>query len=231
MSREVQVRFCESRAVRSRPATHLIAACHSQGQAEQVKAQLAEWLAIRGLALNEDKTSITHAHRGFDFLGFNIRRYPNDKLLIKPSKAVIKRIRKRLREVFRKMQGATTLTLIPTLNPIMSKWAATTGRRCPAARSSYWTTTCGNSRSNGPRAATATNRRSGSPTATSAGSTLTGRTDGCSATATAASTSSSSPGPGSSGTSWSPGGSSPEDPALTAYWANRRRKHKPPLGG
>src|SRR5262245_27743478 len=33
MSRETQVRFCESRAVRSRPATHLVALCHSREQA------------------------------------------------------------------------------------------------------------------------------------------------------------------------------------------------------
>jgi Group II intron, maturase-specific domain len=81
-------------------------------------------LAVRGLALNEDKTSIIHASRGFDFLGFNIRRYPNGKLLIKPSTAAIKRIRQRLREVFRAMRGATTLALIQTLNPIISGWAA-----------------------------------------------------------------------------------------------------------
>jgi RNA-directed DNA polymerase len=27
-----------------------------------------------------------------------------------------------------------------------------------------------------------------------------------------------------------PGGASPDDPALTDYWAERRRKHQPPLG-
>ncbi len=27
-----------------------------------------------------------------------------------------------------------------------------------------------------------------------------------------------------------PGGASPDDPALTDYWAKRRRKHRPPLG-
>ncbi len=73
--------------------------------------------------LRPTKTSITHARLGFDFLGFNIRRYPNGKLLIKPSKAAITRIRERLREVFRKMRGATTLALIQTLNPIISGWA------------------------------------------------------------------------------------------------------------
>jgi RNA-directed DNA polymerase len=34
--------------VQSRPATHLLALCHSREQAEQVKARLVEWLAPRG---------------------------------------------------------------------------------------------------------------------------------------------------------------------------------------
>ena len=45
-------------------------------QAEQVKARLADWLTPRGLAFNEDKTRIVHLTEGFDFLGFNVRRYP-----------------------------------------------------------------------------------------------------------------------------------------------------------
>ncbi|HXZ69786.1 MAG TPA: hypothetical protein VEH31_02805, partial [Streptosporangiaceae bacterium] len=46
--------------------------------------------APRGLAFNEDKTRIVRLSEGFDFLGFNIRRYPNRKPLIKPSKAAIR---------------------------------------------------------------------------------------------------------------------------------------------
>jgi RNA-directed DNA polymerase len=34
--------------------------CHSQEQAQHVKARLAEWLASRGLSFNEDKTRIAH---------------------------------------------------------------------------------------------------------------------------------------------------------------------------
>jgi len=52
-----------------RYADDLVALCHSQRQAEQVKATLAEWLAPRGLAFNEDKTRIVHLGEGFDFLG------------------------------------------------------------------------------------------------------------------------------------------------------------------
>jgi len=52
-----------------RYADDMVVLCHSQQQAEQVKAQLAEWLAPRGLAFNEDKTRIVHLSEGFDFLG------------------------------------------------------------------------------------------------------------------------------------------------------------------
>jgi RNA-directed DNA polymerase len=44
-----------------------------------------------GAGLNEDKTRIVHAETGFDFLGFNVRRYPRSgKLLIKPSTTAVK---------------------------------------------------------------------------------------------------------------------------------------------
>ena len=57
-----------------RYADDVVVLCHSQEQAEQVEARLAEWLAPRGLAFNEDKTKIVHLDDGFDFLGFNVRR-------------------------------------------------------------------------------------------------------------------------------------------------------------
>jgi RNA-directed DNA polymerase len=51
-----------------RYADDLVALCHSQQQAQQVKKRLAEWLAPRGLAFNEDKTKIMSIDDGFDFL-------------------------------------------------------------------------------------------------------------------------------------------------------------------
>src|SRR5262249_3313814 len=79
-----------------RYADDVVVLCRSQQQAGQVKARLAEWLAPRGLAFNEDKTRIVYLGEGFDFLGFNIRRYPNRKLLIKPSTAAVRRGRARV---------------------------------------------------------------------------------------------------------------------------------------
>ena len=75
MSREVQVRFCESRAVRSRPATHLvIMVSGTRAHAEDLKTQTAHVLAGMGLRLSEEKTTIVHIDEGFEFLGFRIQR-------------------------------------------------------------------------------------------------------------------------------------------------------------
>jgi len=107
-----------------RYADDLVAMCHSRAQAEQVKARLAEWLAPRGLAFNEDKTRIVHLEDGFDFLGVNVRRYPNGKLLIKPSKAAVTRFRQRLRTEMRDLRGSNAAAVIARLNPILRGWAA-----------------------------------------------------------------------------------------------------------
>ena len=70
-----------------RYADDLVVCCHSRQQAEQARARLAGWLEPRGLAFNEAKTRIVPVTDGFDFLGFNLRLYPNGKLLIKPGAA------------------------------------------------------------------------------------------------------------------------------------------------
>jgi RNA-directed DNA polymerase len=107
-----------------RYADDLVALCHSREIAEQVKARLAAWLAPRGLVFNEDKTRIVHAQTGFDFLGFNVRRYRCGKLLIKPSKTAVKRIRKRLREEVRALRGAPPRAVLRALSPIVRGWSA-----------------------------------------------------------------------------------------------------------
>jgi RNA-directed DNA polymerase len=105
-----------------RYADDLVAFCHTRQEAEQVKARLAAWLAPRGLAFNEDKTRIVTLDEGFDFLGFNVRRY-HGKLLIKPSKAAVRRIRERLRAEMRSLRGTNAQAVIARLNPIIRGWA------------------------------------------------------------------------------------------------------------
>jgi len=106
-----------------RYADDMVALCHSRQQAGQVKARLAAWLAPRGLVFNEDKTRVVTLEEGFDFLGFNVRRY-HGKPLIKPSKAAQRRIRERLRTEMRSLRGTNSPTVIKRLNPIIRGWAA-----------------------------------------------------------------------------------------------------------
>lgn len=111
-------------AVLVRYADDFVVCCFTEQQVHEVKAQLAEWLKPRGLAFNEEKTRVVHLEDGFDFLGFNIRRYPVGKLLIKPSKAAVKRHRERLSEVMRDLRGSNEKAVIVKLNPIIRGWAA-----------------------------------------------------------------------------------------------------------
>ena len=106
-----------------RYADDLVALCHSQEQACQVQARLAEWLAPRGLTFNLEKTTIVSLGDGFDFLGFNVRRY-RQKLLIKPSKAAIKRIRSRLSVEMRTLRGSNAPAVLAKISPIVRGWAA-----------------------------------------------------------------------------------------------------------
>lgn len=108
-----------------RYADDLVALCHSRQHAEEVRARLAAWLAPRGLAFNEDKTRIVCLEDGgFDFLGFNVRRYHGRLVLIKPSKEAVRRIRKRLRTEMRALRGSNAAGVLKKLTPITRGWAA-----------------------------------------------------------------------------------------------------------
>jgi RNA-directed DNA polymerase len=107
-----------------RYADDFVACCFTEQEAESVCEQLRRWLAIRGLSLNEDKTHIVHLTQGFDFLGWNIRRYPGSKLLIKPSKAAVRKHRQRLADEMRRLRGSNARAVIATLSPIIRGWTA-----------------------------------------------------------------------------------------------------------
>jgi len=88
---------------------------------EEIKILLTDFLAKRGLTLSQEKTLITHISDGFDFLGFNIRKY-NGKLLIKPSEKSQKKIAEKLHEVIFSNKSASQCSLIDQLNPIILGW-------------------------------------------------------------------------------------------------------------
>jgi RNA-directed DNA polymerase len=107
-----------------RYADDMVALCHSQEQAHQVKERLAEWLRPKGLVFNEEKTRIVHLCEGFDFLGHTIRRYPNGKVLTTPSGEAVKRLKTRLADEMRSLRGSNARAVIARLDPVIRGWAA-----------------------------------------------------------------------------------------------------------
>jgi RNA-directed DNA polymerase len=61
--------------------------------------------------------------KGFDFLGQNVRRYPNGKLLIKPSKKSVKTLLDRIRQIVKAARGMSAADLIARLNPKIRGWS------------------------------------------------------------------------------------------------------------
>lgn len=76
------------------------------------------------MAFNEDKTRIVSLEAGYDFLGFNVRHYPNGKLLIKPSNAAVRRVKHKLADQMRRLRGQNVSTVLATITPITRGWAS-----------------------------------------------------------------------------------------------------------
>ena len=89
----------------------------------EIKPLVEQFLQKRGLELSPTKTVITHVEKGFDFLGQNVRRYPNGKLLIKPSKKNVKTFLEGVRRTIKAALGSSAAALIEELNPKIRGWA------------------------------------------------------------------------------------------------------------
>jgi hypothetical protein len=82
-----------------------------------------QFLQERGLELSPTKTVITHVEKGFDFLGQNVRRYPNGRLFTKPSKKNVKTFLAGIRTTIKAALGMSAADLIEELNPKVRGWA------------------------------------------------------------------------------------------------------------
>ncbi len=213
-----------------RYADDLVALCVSREQAEEVKSRLVAWLAPRGLAFNEDKTHVVHLDEGFDFLGFNVRRY-QDKLLIKPSKAAMQRHRKRLAAEMSALHGSNAEAVIMRLNPIIRGWSAyyrsVVSSEAFAKLDNYlWTLTYKWATRSHPNKSRhwVVNRYFGPFNKSRQDRWVFGVRDSGAYLLKFA---------------WTniirhqlvPGTASPDDPALVEYWAKRRERRTPPLDG
>ena len=88
---------------------------------EKVKRCITTFMEKRGLQLSEEKTLITNIHDGFDFLGWNFRKY-NEKLIIKPSAKSIKSFLANLGNTVKTFLPAQQELLIIKLNQKLRGW-------------------------------------------------------------------------------------------------------------
>ncbi|MBN3787091.1 group II intron reverse transcriptase/maturase [Burkholderia sp. Ac-20353] len=88
----------------------------------EVRPWVEAFLAQRGLQLSEEKTRIAHIDDGFDFLGWNFRKY-SGKLLIKPSKKNAKAFYRKVAETISGNKTVKQKDLIQKLNPMLRGWA------------------------------------------------------------------------------------------------------------
>ncbi|VVP47442.1 hypothetical protein PS850_05226 [Pseudomonas fluorescens] len=99
-------RFSTGQVLRGLYADDFIITGYSKEWLEnEVRPAVFEFLAERGLVLFQEKTKITHIGNGFDFLGWNVRKY-NGKL---PSKANISAHLAKLRELAKNTAQMVTL--------------------------------------------------------------------------------------------------------------------------
>lgn len=85
---------------------------------EEAKVLIEEFLKERGLSLSPEKTKIVHIEEGFDFLGWNVRKY-DGKLLIKPAKKNVQAFLRKIRGIIKANKQAKQENLIGMLNPVI----------------------------------------------------------------------------------------------------------------
>ncbi|ONI37841.1 hypothetical protein AN639_08830 [Candidatus Epulonipiscium fishelsonii] len=106
----------------ARYADDFVVMCNTEQEAQQVYYLLKSYLEIRGLELAPDKTKITPVTSGFNFLGFNVKRYKTEKgmkLLVKPSRDSINKFKQKVSSNTKQLYGNNVQTLVNTLNPII----------------------------------------------------------------------------------------------------------------
>jgi RNA-directed DNA polymerase len=105
-----------------RYADDFVVTADSEESLLKAKEIISMFVGQRGLSLSDEKTVITHISNGFNFLGWNFRKYKG-KLLPKPSKVSQKSIIQKIREIAHQGRTWSQDRLIATLNPVIRGWS------------------------------------------------------------------------------------------------------------
>ncbi len=111
-----------------RYADDFVVLTENREDAEVAKKIISKWLSEKGLELSEEKTNISHLSDGFDFLGWNFRKYVSTSrrsgmiTLIKPSRKNIQKFKEGLKELFKNSKGKPANGVVRDLNPKLRGW-------------------------------------------------------------------------------------------------------------
>ncbi len=141
MSREVQVRFCESLGVRFPGATHLVVHCRTREEAEELLTEITKRFQACLLTVHPEKTKIVYCkddnRRGeyretsFDFLGFTFRprkvKNSNGQMFVSFSPAVSRKATASIRATIRSWRvhaqtRGSLSQLVENYNPKLRGW-------------------------------------------------------------------------------------------------------------
>ena len=137
MSGDVHVRFCERLEGRFLWATRRLVTCKSHQEACAALAAAMRVLEKLGVTLHREKTRIVHVRRGFEFLGYKIKRgqrplrLPAEKirsgvrqgnLYVFPRAKSIRHFKDQIRRRTRRKVPLSTPELIEWINPVIRGW-------------------------------------------------------------------------------------------------------------
>lgn len=117
-----------------RYADDFVILCESKTQAKEIRQDITDYLSKQiGLTLSKEKTRITHIKKGFNFLGFNIRKYPKSKhhnrsdigeykLIIRPQKEKVIQFLRKCFDLIDNNKQAKQENLISHLNDRIRGW-------------------------------------------------------------------------------------------------------------
>lgn len=104
-----------------RYADDFVITANNKATLEEIYEIISKFLSTRGLELSKEKTFITNINEGFDFLGWNFRKY-NGKLIIKPSRKSVNSVTKKISEIIHTNRTAKQENLIRKLNQVLKGW-------------------------------------------------------------------------------------------------------------
>ncbi|NQE46247.1 hypothetical protein C5S31_09530, partial [ANME-1 cluster archaeon GoMg2] len=148
-----------------RYADDFIVTAESEETAKVIAELIKGFLKERGLELAAEKTQITHIDDGFDFLGWNFRKYKG-KLMIKPSKKAIDNVTRKISDVTKRAKAWNQENLIDALNPIILGWSNYPRSVVSKRYSASWITGCGICSGDGLRGGIRTSPEPGLPEST-----------------------------------------------------------------